>query len=148
MSDTLEADAALAGYVLDEQVGYLLRLAGQRHTALFQAMMAEHGLTPTQFSTLVRLAEQGACSQNRLGRLAAMDVATIKGVVERLEDRGLVTFATDPEDRRRRLIALSPAGRALIPDLARLGRAVSEETLAPLAHAERATLVRLLRKIA
>lgn len=148
MSDTLEADAALGGYVLDDQVGYLLRLASQRHTALFQAVMGEHGLTPTQFSTLVRLAEQGACSQNRLGRLAAMDVATIKGVVERLEERGLVTFAADPEDRRRRLIALSHAGRALIPELARLGHMVSEETLAPLTAAERATLVRLLRKIA
>ena len=38
-------------YVLDDQIGYLMRLATQRHTAIFQEAMAE-GLTPTQFSVL------------------------------------------------------------------------------------------------
>ena len=45
-------------YRLDDQVGYLLRLASQRHTTIFQSLSVE-GLTPTQFSALVRIAEQG-----------------------------------------------------------------------------------------
>lgn len=147
MGEALDTETGLAGYVLDAQVGYLLRLASQRHTILFQAQMATFGLTPTQFSALIRLAETGACSQNRLGRLAAMDVATIKGVVERLHEKGYVTFATDPEDRRRRLIALSPRGRALIPEVVDAGRAVTRATLAPLDTQEQATLVRLLSRI-
>lgn len=76
-----------------------------------------------------------------------MDVATIKGVVERLHEKGYVTFATDPEDRRRRLIALSPRGRALIPEVVDAGRAVTRATLAPLDTQEQATLVRLLSRI-
>ena len=87
-------------YVLDEQIGYLLRLAGQRHAAIFQSLISE-GLTPTQFSTLIRISEHGQVSQNHLGRLAAMDVATIKGVVDRLKAKALVIARPDPGDKRR-----------------------------------------------
>ena len=55
-------------YLLDDQIGYLMRLATQRHTSIFQDKMSE-GLTPTQFSVVVRLAEVGPSSQNQLGRL-------------------------------------------------------------------------------
>lgn len=146
MSET-RTRVATEDYVLDDQIGYLLRLANQRHTALFQERMAVHGLTPTQFSALIRLAQHGPCSQNHLGRLAAMDVATIKGVVGRLADKALVTLAPDPDDRRRMLIALSPDGQALLPELRALGLAISDETLAPLDREERETLLALLRRL-
>jgi len=132
-------------YVLDEQVGYLLRLASQRHATIFQKHSAR--LTPTQFSTLMRVSEHGEVSQNRLGRLAAMDVATIKGVVGRLKTKGLVTSQADLNDRRRLIITLTPDGAAMIEDLKKTGAAITEETLAPLTEQERATLVRLLDKI-
>jgi len=133
-------------YDLDAQVGYLLRLASQRHAVIFQQHSPD-GLTPTQFTTLMRVSEQGTVSQNQLGRLAAMDVATIKGVVDRLRAKGLVTSQADPGDKRRSLISLTPAGRALIGDLKRAGAAITEATLAPLSDAERRTLVQLLAKI-
>lgn len=133
-------------YVLDEQVGYLLRLAGQRHAALFQARAVE-GLTPTQFAALIRLSQHEAVSQNHLGRLTGMDVATIKGVVDRLKAKELVTLAADPDDRRRTLIALSDRGRALVPELEALGAAITRDTLAPLTPAEARTLKRLLDKL-
>ena len=63
-------------YKLDDQVGFVLRQAQQRHAALFASLMIE-GLTPTQWAALSKLAEIGATSQNRLGRLTAMDAATI-----------------------------------------------------------------------
>ena len=134
-------------YVLDDQVGYLLRLATQRHVAIFQKHSVE-GLTPTQFSALVRIAEEGEVSQNRLGRLAAMDVATIKGVVDRLKAKGLVRSRPDPADRRRSNITLTPAALALIGDLKTAGGVITDATLEPLTQAERQTLIRLLRKIA
>ncbi|MGF1659206.1 MAG: MarR family winged helix-turn-helix transcriptional regulator [Rubrimonas sp.] len=134
-------------YILDAQVGYVLRRAHQRHTALFAARM-EGGLTPTQFAALSRLAEVGPCSQNHLGRLTAMDVATIKGVVDRLRARGLVASEPDAEDRRRSVIALTEEGRALIGPAQAAGREITEATLAPLTARERATLLRLLRCIA
>ena len=78
------ADAAEHGrYVLDEQVGFLLRVAMQRHTSIFTSRMIE-ALTQTQFAALSKLHEVGPCSQNHLGRLIYLDAATIKGVVDRL----------------------------------------------------------------
>lgn len=135
-----------SAYRLDEQVGYILRRASQRHAAIFQSG-APDGLTPTQFAALVRLAEVGECSQNRLGRLTAMDVATIKGVVSRLEAKGLVRLGSDPEDRRRTVISLSMAGEALVADLHDAGRRITEETLAPLTPKERNTLIALLDRL-
>ncbi len=135
-----------APYVLDHQVGYLLRLASQRHAAIFQKHSLD-GLTPTQFSTLIRVSEAGPVSQNHLGRLAAMDVATIKGVVDRLRAKGLMASRPDTGDKRRSIITLTVAGQALIADLTALGRAITEETLEPLSEAERQTLVALLQKL-
>ena len=48
-------------------------------------------LTPTQWAALAKLRELGDCSQNHLGRLTAMDAATIKEVVDRLTVRGFTT---------------------------------------------------------
>src|ERR1035441_5001577 len=72
-------------YVLDDQVGFMLRVALQRHTSIFTTRMIE-GLTQTQFAALAKLAEVGPCSQNHLGRLIYLDAATIKGRSE--ERRG------------------------------------------------------------
>lgn len=134
-------------YALDAQIGFVLRRAHQRHTALFAARMIG-GLTPTQFAALSRLAEGGACSQNELGRQTAMDVATIKGVVDRLRARGLVASHPDALDRRRSAIALTEAGRALIGPAQQAGRAITEATFGELTPAERETLLGLLRRIA
>lgn len=133
-------------YHLDDQVGYLLRLANQRHATIFQSQAID-GLTPTQFSALDRLSEQGTCSQNRLGRMAAMDVATIKGVVDRLRQKGLIVAEPDPNDKRRTLISLSPKGVALVARMQAVGHAITAETLKPLSAAEQRSLVRLLGKL-
>jgi len=133
-------------YRLDDQVGYLLRLASQRHATIFQSQTID-ALTPTQFSVLVRLSEQGKCSQNRLGRLAAMDVATIKGVADRLRQKGLINTEPDPDDKRRTLISLSPQGADLVTRMQAVGHSVTAQTLKPLTAAERRSLVRLLGKL-
>jgi DNA-binding MarR family transcriptional regulator len=135
-----------AGYDLDGQVGYLLRLATQRHAAIFQAHSIA-GLTPMQFSALIRLSTDGPCSQNQLGRRAAMDIATIKGVVDRLRQKGLVTTRPSRQDRRRMQISLTEEGAALIADLQSAGHVITDETLKPLTPAERRTFVKLLRKL-
>ncbi|QGX99693.1 MarR family transcriptional regulator [Roseovarius faecimaris] len=138
--------AADEAYELDNQIGYILRVASQRHAAIFQSQ-APGGLTPTQFSALVRVAEKGACSQNLLGRLTSMDVATIKGVVDRLKRKGLVVLEPDPTDKRRTIIRPTAAALEMIGALHDAGRRISEATLEPLTPTERSMLIRLLRKI-
>lgn len=144
MTQTIQDDDQQ--YKLDEQVGFLLRLANQRHALIFQDHMVDR-LTPTQFSTLLRLSEMGHVSQNHLGRLAAMDIATTKGVVDRLKAKGLVRSEPDKSDKRRSMISLTRAGNELIAKLEAAGTAITEETLSPLNAREQQTLVALLKKL-
>jgi DNA-binding MarR family transcriptional regulator len=142
-----EPAPATAGYRLEEQIGYVLRKAHQRATAIFARHFGPHQLTPTQWTTLVRIRERGNVSQNHLGRLTAMDPATIQGVVQRLIERDLITRTPDPKDGRRKRLALTPSGEALVE--ARVAEAfkVSRETLKPLTAAERAQLLELLSRL-
>jgi MarR family transcriptional regulator, lower aerobic nicotinate degradation pathway regulator len=139
-------DPAKGRYVLDEQVGFLMRVAMQRHTAIFMSRMVE-GLTQTQFAALAKLLEVGACSQNHLGRLIYLDGATIKGVVDRLRARRFVTSQGDPQDKRRRAIALSETGRRVAEAAVVVAAEITAETLAPLTQDEQRTVQRLLKKL-
>ena len=143
-----EVKSQLDDYVLDEQVGFLLRRAHQRASALFMAAMTEFELTPRQFSALVKVGQQGAVSQNELGRLIAVDPATMQGVVRRLRQRGLMTRRPDPGDRRRTLLSLTPAGRQIAERaVSKHARSVSDDTLSPLRAEEARSFVRLLKKL-
>jgi MarR family transcriptional regulator, lower aerobic nicotinate degradation pathway regulator len=146
---TLKRRAAVDGYVLESQIGHLLRRAHQRATAIFLAELGEaQGLTPTQFAALVKLRDLGEPSQNELGRLTAMDPATIQGVIRRLAARRLIARAADPGDRRRARLRLTPRGRALVERAIPRGIRVSARTLAPLTARERARFLRLLARLA
>jgi DNA-binding MarR family transcriptional regulator len=154
--DSAEPSAPAAGtparkgegdYRLEEQVGFLLRRATQRHVAIFAEHMGEEEVTPTRWAVLAKLYEAGPSSQNRLGRLTAMDAATIKGVVDRLIERNLIETQPDLTDARRRVIALSEAGRRLVERSIEQARAITRETLDPLDPPERAALLGLLRKL-
>ncbi len=133
-------------YLLDEQVGYLLRLASQRHALIFQEHITQN-LTPTQFSTLIRVSEHGEVSQNHLGRLAAMDTATVKGVVDRLRQKGLLETLPDANDKRRSIVSLTQKGAEMITTLRADGAAISDATLSPLKPSEQKRLLDLLKKM-
>ena len=132
-------------YQLSSQVGFNLRRANQRHVAIFQKHV--DGLTPTQFAAMARVHELGPLSQNRLGRLTAMDSATIKGVVERLLAKKLVTLNPDPNDKRLRLVSLTQTGRQLMIEATGQALTARAETLAPLTDREAAQLEALLAKL-
>src|ERR1700675_1491755 len=83
-------------YRIEEQVGYLLRRAHQRASAIFQMTVGDPNITPTQYSSMVKLNEYTELSQNLLGRLVGMDKATMQGVVRRLKERRLVESRPDP----------------------------------------------------
>ena len=134
-------------YVLEHQIGHILRRAHQRASAIFKANFAAHDLTPTQFAALVKIADEGAVSQNLLGRLTTMDPATMKGVIGRLHKRRLITSSHDSADRRRTLWSLSAAGRKLLDMAIEAGLATSEQSLAPLNGKEQETLQKLLSRL-
>ncbi len=134
-------------YRIEEQVGYLLRRAHQRASAIFQVSIGDPNITPTQYSSLVKLNEYTELSQNLLGRLVGMDKATMQGVVRRLKERGLVDSRPDPGDARRTLLSLTTEGQRLVNKLLINGPAVSRETMKPLTAQEQRQLLELLSRI-
>lgn len=142
-----EVPPAAASFILDDQVQHLLRRAHQRASAIFLSVLADAQLTPTQFFALARLHETGKLSQNRLGRLAAMDPATIQGVIRRLQERGFIERLPDPNDRRRMVLSLSPLGRETVAALLADAQSIGEEILSPLDAEQRRTFLSLLKKL-
>ncbi|GGE53276.1 transcriptional regulator [Primorskyibacter flagellatus] len=139
-------DTPADSYVLEEQIGFLLRKAYQRNSTIFLSLVPGN-LTTTQFSVMRRIAVDGPMSQNLLGRSVAMDGATTKGVVDRLVKRGLLATRRDPDDRRRHQLSLTPEGEALIAEAVAAAAQVTADTLAPLSSGEKETLLRLLSRI-
>jgi MarR family transcriptional regulator, lower aerobic nicotinate degradation pathway regulator len=133
-------------YILDEQIGFILRQVWQRHATIFAREIGIN-LTSAQWAALSKLAETGPCSQNQLGRLTAMDVATIKGVIDRLTARGLTETSSDPDDGRRLVVSLTRAGQQAVEKASPNALTITRETLAPLDARERETLMGLLDKI-
>ena len=135
-------------YRIEDQVGYLLRRAHQRASSIFQTTIGDPNITPTQYSSMVKLHEYTELSQNLLGRLVGMDKATMQGVVRRLRDRGFVDSRPDPGDARRTLLSLTTEGQRSVNKLLINGPAVSRETMKPLTAQEQRQLLELLSKIA
>ena len=141
------ASQAQAGrYDLSEQIGFYLRQANQRHVSIFSGLIAEK-LTTTQWAALVKLKDLQPCSQGNLGRETAMDMATIKGVVDRLVKRGLMNSVADPDDARRLVLTLTAEGEEMVARNLAVALQISHETLKPLSAAERMMLMELLQKI-
>ena len=118
-----------------------------RATLIFNEVMAKFDITPTQFAALAKIDDEGAISQNHLGRLTAMDPSTILGVVGRLQRQGLVHLRSTPGDARLTLIELTLDGQKRIAEMKALAAEVSKRTLAPLKPADAKTLTELLARI-
>lgn len=142
-----EADLPPPPFYVDEQVGFLLRRAHHRHSALFQGGIGEAALTPTQFVALMKVVEQGSVTQNLLGRQAAMDPATTQGVIRRLLARGLLERRCDPADRRTAVLAPTASGRDVAARAVACACRITEATLAPLDADERRSFLSLLRRL-
>jgi DNA-binding MarR family transcriptional regulator len=80
----------------------------------FDEALRPVGLTNGQFSLLMSLNRPVPPSMGSVASLLAMDRTTLTAAVKPLERRGLVTVAVDPDDRRSRLLGLTPAGKSLL----------------------------------
>jgi DNA-binding MarR family transcriptional regulator len=145
LSDDVISPLEETHYVLEDQVGFILRGVSQRHLSLFSRLIPD--LTPTQFSALSKLCQLGQASQNELGRLTAMDAATIKGVVDRLKLRELISSEPLSSDLRRLILKPTSAGRQLYNEVVMAAHAVTKDTLEPLSDKEKEVFLDLLKKL-
>ena len=114
----------------------------------FEARASSLGITVPQFHVLRCLWREDAVPISRIASEAAVDGATLTGVLDRLEGRGLIRRERSREDRRAVRIYLTPAGKELEAPLHATAEAVNELALEGLRPEERQELVRLLDRVA
>lgn len=133
-------------YDFREQVGFLLRSAFQRHTAIFTSSIVA-SLTQTQLAAMATLYYSDPLAHNELGAFVRLDASTIKGVIDRLQKRGLVKAWTTAADRRSRTVTLTAKGRQVFRKVVPHAQQITSETLKPLSAEEQAMLIGLLKRL-
>jgi DNA-binding MarR family transcriptional regulator len=119
---------------------YLARVG--RRTA--EASMAPGSLRPRHLIALKLLHEHGSVSQQALAETLSLDPSNVVGLLNDLEERGLITRRRDPADRRRHIVEVSSLGKEEL-DLANARLScVEDELLSALSAEERSTLYELL----
>lgn len=87
-----------------------LRRATRAVTRMYNHALRPDSLEITQFTLLMALNLTGETTQGQLGRRLALDSTTLTRTLKLVKERGWVK-AKEGEDRRQRLLALTPAGR-------------------------------------
>lgn len=128
-------------------LGHLLRRCHQVNTAIWNSTVGS-SLTAPQYAVLAVVAAIGESDMQTVGAIAALDKATMTGVVRRLEANGWIKRAAHPDDRRRRTLALTPAATMAVRHSAALLQAARDEFLEPVVVGDRDRLMRHLRELA
>jgi len=134
----------------DSAVLAVLQDAADAIGRYMSAYLNDLGLTASRFNTLqaIRSDPAHAVTQNELGTRLTVTGASITGVLDRLERDNLVARESHPTDRRANVVRLTDDGEALIQHAANLHSVRTQELLAVLDDAEKATLLELLARLA
>jgi DNA-binding MarR family transcriptional regulator len=95
-----------------QDLGALLSRVTRRVVAAEKPLLEAHGLSMWEYIAISRLAAQQAETQSALASAMRYDKTRLIGVLDELEQKGLVTRTPDPADRRARIVTLTPAGLA------------------------------------
>jgi DNA-binding MarR family transcriptional regulator len=108
----------------------------------------EIGLHPYHHAILLVVDEGSSETQGAIADRLGYDRGQLVGLLDELEDRGLVERRRDPEDRRRHIVRLTPEGKQALRKVRALARQIEDDFLAPLSDKERAQLHALLLRLA
>ena len=132
---------------LTDHVGYWLRYVSNHVSQAFARKVEAHGVTVAEWVLMRQLLEEEALAPSHLADRMGMTRGAISKLADRLIAKSMLVRTADPEDGRAQTLALTSAGRALVPDLAALADANDAEFFDHLAPKDRAALLRILRKI-
>ncbi|QXZ08476.1 MarR family transcriptional regulator [Comamonas sp. Y33R10-2] len=127
--------------------GHGIRRLQQVAVAMFTKATDAWAITPLQFAVLQKLVHLPGIDQRTLSVEVGFDKATIGGVIDRLEARGLLQRQQTEKDRRVRLISLTPEGEALLISAGPAVLQAQHRMLEPLSEEERETFAQLMRKV-
>lgn len=127
--------------------GHLIRRAQQIAVSVFAQELADFDVTPVQFAILNALMDSPGTDQVTLAAQVAFDAATSGSVIGRLEAKGWVRREASPQDRRRKLLWLTPKGKKAVLAMAPKVAHVQSLILQPLQASEQQQLRALLAKL-
>lgn len=133
---------------VQHMAGHLIRRLHQSSTQVFAARIKAAGLdlTPVQFAALDAIHANPGADQAGIAALIAYDKATIGGVIDRLEAKGLVARTPSKRDRRAREVRLTEAGESLLTHAMPVVSKLQDDILPGLSPEERAQFLDLARK--
>jgi DNA-binding MarR family transcriptional regulator len=135
-------------YELVCSTSYLLKRLGgaikERSVAAFEAA----GESPYHYSVLAVLEESARETQATIADSLGYDRSWLVGLLDELEEAGLIERKRDPADRRRHLVSLLPAGKKKLAELRAISRKIENEFLGGLEQAQREELHALLLHVA
>lgn len=126
---------------------YLLSTTGKHARGELARLLTARGLRLWHMATLAALADFGACAQRELSALLAIHASDMTKLLDELTARGDITRDRDTADRRRVLVAITPAGRRTLAALGDDAASVQDAVLAPLTAEERTVLHGLLLRL-
>ncbi|MEV6726821.1 MarR family transcriptional regulator [Streptomyces xanthochromogenes] len=126
---------------------WLVGRVASRGRGLVADAIAAEGLKLMHHAVLAATAEYGPVTQADLGRRLAVDPKDMVGMLNHLEQAGLVLRAPDPADRRKNAVTVTPRGTAVLARCGALAEAANAELLAPLTQDEQHQLMALLTRV-
>jgi MarR family 2-MHQ and catechol resistance regulon transcriptional repressor len=128
-------------------VWLVLWKAAQAVEAYAKTSIVDLEMCGSDFAVLEALLHRGALPINEIGRKVLLTSGSITVAVDRLEAKGLVERRASADDRRARIVHLTRSGRKLITRTFAEHATDMERLASDLTATERATLIRLLKKI-
>ena len=132
---------------LTAHLGYWLRFVSNHVSQAFARKVEAHGVTVAEWVLMRQLLDVEALAPSRLADRMGMTRGAVTRLADRLIGKALLTRAADPQDGRAQTLALTRAGRAIVPKLAALADANDAEFFDSMAPEDRAALLRVLRGI-
>ena len=109
-----------------------------------ESTLAALDMRPRHLLTLTVLRDLGASTQQALAARLSIDRTNLVGLLNELESEGLIERRRSPEDRRRHIVEVTPAGGEVLAKAEFALAAVEDEVLAALDTEQREALYRLL----
>lgn len=132
---------------LEAHLGYWLRYVSNHVSAAFAQKLAERRVTVAEWAFMRSLHDTDAEAPSMLAERMGMSRGAITKLADRLIAKNYVARTADPDDGRAQTLALTEAGRELVPALAALADRNDAEFFDHLSQKERAFLERILKGI-